>query len=80
MGPLGAGKSAGRGDAVRRRVGVQGLIAVVACCAAIFWAWRSWWDQGHPLLAAAPGLGSGDPVRRVEAVREVSDLGFGHGR
>ena len=78
-GPLGAGKSAGRGDAVRRRVGVQGLIAVVACCAAIFWAWRSWWDQGHPLLAAARGLGSGDPARRVEAVREVSDLGFGHG-
>jgi HEAT repeat protein len=53
------------------------LIALVACCAAIFWAWRVTWDQNHPLQAAARGLGSGDPSRRAEAVRVVSDLGFG---
>ena len=56
------------------------MIALVACCAAIFWAWRVWWDQEHPLQAAARGLGSWDATRRVEAVREVSGLGFGQAR
>ncbi len=73
----GASGSEGGASVRRRSGGVRMLIALAACCAAIFWAWRVWWDQNHPLQAAARGLGSGDVSRRVEAVRDVSEQGFG---
>jgi HEAT repeat protein len=74
----GSGTSGSGGGATgrRRAPGVRALIALVACSAAIFWAWRVWWDQGHPLQAAARGLGAGDPSRRTEAIRDVSELGY----
>ena len=64
-------RSGGRG-------GVRALIAVVACFVAVFWAWRVSGGTRGTRCWRRPGLGSGDAARRVEAVREVSDLGFGH--
>ncbi len=43
---------------------------------AIFWAWRVVWDNGHPVQAAARGLGARSPSDRLAAVREISGLGF----
>ena len=52
-GPTRPGTSGAGGAGGRRRVGVRAMLALVACCAAISWAWRVWWDQEHPLQAAA---------------------------
>lgn len=76
------GASGSQGGAAEKRPTAVGraLVAVVAlgvCAAAIFWACRVMWDQGHPLLAAARGLHAGDPARRTEAVHAVKDMGFG---
>jgi HEAT repeat protein len=72
------GASSAGGDAsVRRRApGVGALIALAAGCAVIFCVWRASWDQDQPLETAVRGLDSGDPARRSEAIREVSELGF----
>ncbi len=74
----GTGASGSGGDVAGRRwaTGVRALIALVGCSAAILWAWRIVWDQGHPLLAAARGLGSGNPTRRIESIREVKEMGY----
>ncbi len=56
---------------------MQSLVALVACSAVVLWSWRVWWDRDHPLEAAARGLDAGDPSRRLDAVREISELSFG---
>jgi len=59
----------------RSRSGVRLLIALVVCCAAIFWAGRSLWENTHPALALARGLRSADPAQRLAGIRDLSALG-----
>lgn len=57
---------------------VRAVIALAACGGGAFLVWRAWWDQGHPLQAAGRGLGSWTASQRIDAVREISSMGFGH--
>jgi HEAT repeat protein len=55
---------------------VRAIVVLVVCSAAIFWAYRSVWDSYHPLRAAAGRLNSGSPAQRVEAIKQLTDLGI----
>jgi HEAT repeat protein len=66
----------------RLQTGVRTLIVLVACCAAILWAWRSWLANTDPLRVEAravrdraiAALRSGDPAERRDAIVELARL------
>jgi len=70
MKPASSGQKTGRTRSVVRLV-----ITLLVCCAAIWWAGRAVWENGHPAMAMARGLRSWDPAQRVSAIREISALG-----
>jgi hypothetical protein len=47
--PQESAPAAGAEKPVRSRTGVKVLVALVACCAAVFWAWRVIWDSRNPV-------------------------------
>jgi HEAT repeat protein len=67
------------------QTGVRTLIVLVACCAAILWAWRHWSENSDPVRAEARSiqeraidmLRSGKPAERIAAITELARLGFG---
>jgi HEAT repeat protein len=71
-----------RKDRRRRPSGLLTLMALVACCGVLFWAWRHVSPNLDPTLAVARSiqrqsildLRSGDPARRIEAVRTLENL------
>jgi HEAT repeat protein len=76
------GNDAPRKDHRRRPSGLLTLMALVACCGVLFWAWRHVSPNLDPTLAVARSiqrqsildLRSGDPARRIEAVRTLEAL------
>jgi HEAT repeat protein len=50
------------------------VIALAVCCAAIFWAARTVWENSHPAVAIAQAMRSADPDQRLAAIREVAVL------
>jgi len=67
----------------RRPSGLLTLMALVACCGVLFWAWRHVSPNLDPALAVARSiqrqsildLRSGEPARRIEAIRTLENLG-----
>lgn len=71
---------------VRRfQTGVRTLIVLVACCAAVLWAWRNLSENYDPVLVEARSiqkraigmLRSGKPAERVTAIVELERLRHG---
>ena len=57
----------------RRLTGVKSLVALVACCGAVFWAWNSVREGMRPILGWARQLRSGDVDDRQIAARQLGD-------
>jgi HEAT repeat protein len=55
---------------------VGALTVLVACCGILLWAGRSLWESQHPAIAAARGLRAKSPAARLNAIRELTDLGI----
>ena len=53
---------------------VQAVMVLALCAGAIFWAWRVMWDNGHPVQAAARGLGA--RAHRIGWPRSASSRGW----
>ncbi len=68
--------------ASRYQTGVRTLIALIACCALIFWAWRRVRESNDPVLAEAQAiqskairaLDSPKPSDRIAAIHELERL------
>jgi HEAT repeat protein len=66
----------------RLQTNVRTLIALIACCAAIFWTWRRLSDNSDPTLVEArsiqaraiDSLHSTKPAERVTAIQELERL------
>jgi hypothetical protein len=76
------GESDQQEPGVRRRlsrfqISVSGLTVIVVCCALVLWSYRKVRELGHPSIAQARLLRSGDRDQREEAARFflISDPG-----
>jgi HEAT repeat protein len=61
----------------RLQTSVRTLIALVACCGVLLWAARIAWESQHPAIAAAQRLKARSAFERVEATRQLGQLGLG---
>jgi HEAT repeat protein len=68
----------------RLQTGVRSLIALVACCAAVLWAWRYLAENSDPVRRenrsiqerAIRALRSGGPAERLAAIVQLERVGF----
>src|SRR5262245_30485925 len=71
----------------RLQTGVRTLLALVACCGAILWAWRNVKENSDPVFVEARAiqrraigaLQSSKPAERLTAIQELERLGYGDG-
>jgi len=61
----------------RLRAGLRTVIVLVGCCGVLLWTAHIVWEENRPAKVMIRALESRDPSERVDAIRELEQVGLG---